>query len=277
MTAGEFPGVSAQSWVPLLIGTALPARPFASGAGLVDLLATAGYAAGATRVGLSRLCADGSLERRRDGRQTSYRLGRQMAETVTSVGGRVESFGRSVGWDGSWTIVLASVPDELRSTRRRMKSALAYLGFGRLREATWVAARACEDEVKDLVESLDLAGLVDVFVGRPSALADVDAILHRCWDLGSLTQRYSAFVARFAPLRAAVSRDALTGPDALLWWMRLTHDYRELVYRDPELPPEFLPPEARALREQVVDTYATAHGGLDGRATAQVRHALGIG
>lgn len=270
------PGASAQSWVPLLIGTALPARPYVAGAGIVEVLATAGYAPGASRVALSRLCAEGSLERRRDGRHTSYRLSRQMAETVASVGARVERFGHAGDWNGSWTIVLASVPDELRSARRRLSAALAFLGFGRLREGTWIAARTCEDEVTELVARLELSALVDVFVGRPAGVADVDTLLRRCWDLDSLTRRYQDFVDRFADLRPQPARAALPPPDVLRWWLRVIHDYRELVHRDPELPPRSLPPAARALRAEVVQTYAVVHGGLRAPARAQVRAALGI-
>jgi phenylacetic acid degradation operon negative regulatory protein len=270
MEAREFPGASAGLWVAFLLGAALPGRPFVPGKGLVDRLDDVGYAAGATRVALSRLCADGSLERRRDGRQTSYRLSPGSAAMLVSVAGRVERFGRNVTWSGDWTIVLASVPDDLRSTRRKLKNGLGYLGFGRLREAAWIAARECESEVKDLLERLDLRDTVDVFVGRPSALADVDAILRRCWDLASLTSRYAAFAAKFGPVDVA----GLDTADTVRWWLRLTHDYRDLVHHDPELPPEFLPTEARELRAEVVDLYATLHGRLQGPASEEILRAL---
>ncbi|MCD2100436.1 PaaX family transcriptional regulator [Rhodococcus rhodochrous] len=271
VSVGEFPGASIQSWVPFLLGTTLPTRPFVPGDGIIALLEYAGYTASSIRVALSRLCADGTLECRREGRKSKYRLAPQMIETIVSVDRRVEQFGREVSWNGRWTIVLASIPDSLRSTRRNMKSRLGYLGFGRMRETAWIAARDCESEVEDLIENLGLDGMVDVFVGEPAGLSDIDELLHRCWDLDALTAGYNDFVVRFAPLVPTNARDDLTAEESVLRWMRLTHDYRELVHRDPELPPEVLPDAARSLRHRVVETYATIHDDLFERAQAHAR------
>ncbi len=276
MTVGEFPGASIQSWIPFLLGTALPARPFVQGDGIIALLECAGYTASSIRVALSRLCADGTLECRREGRKSSYRLAPQMVDTIVSVDRRVGQFGREASWSGRWTIVLASIPDNLRSTRRNMKSRLGYLGFGRMRETAWIAARECESDVEDLIEDLGLEEMVDVFVGEPAALSEVDELLHRCWDLDALNARYNDFVVRFAPLVPDDARDEFTAEESVLWWMRLTHDYRELVHRDPELPPEFLPDATRSLRQCVVETYAALHDDLFERARTEARRVFGL-
>jgi len=270
VSTAEFPGASTQTWVPFFLGTALPPGSFAASSGIVRLMESVGYPPSATRMALSRLCADGTLERKRDGRTTRYRLSSESAATISAVHERVAQFGRNVVWSGSWTLVLVSIPDGLRSTRRKMQGQLTYLGFGRLREAVWIAARDGADDVARLAEGLHVSDMVDVFLATPAAFTETKDILDRCWDMKSLVKRYADFENNFTPLRSASARQRLAPGDCVGWWMRLTYDYEDMVHRDPELPPEFLPPAIRSLRARVVALYAATAPDLRARAVAQV-------
>jgi phenylacetic acid degradation operon negative regulatory protein len=273
----EFPGASTQTWVPFFLGTALPPASFAAGSGIVALMDSQGYPPSATRMALSRLCADGTLERERHGRTTRYRLSSESSATISTVHDRVAQFGRSVVWSGSWTLVLVSIPDGLRSTRRKMQGQLSYLGFGRLREAVWIAARDGADDVARLAENLQVSEMVDVFLATPAAFTETKDVIQRCWDMGSLVDRYTNFEKRFIPLQRATARRRLAPADCIRWWMRLTFAYEDMVHRDPELPPELLSPALRLLRERVVALYAVIAPDLRVRAGEQVRLLLANG
>lgn len=269
MSNGEFPGASTQTWVPFFLGTALPPGSLASGSGIVALMESVGYPVSATRMALSRLCADGTLERQRDGRTTQYRLSGETSATIAAVHERVARFGRNVVWSGTWTLVLVSIPDGLRSTRRKMQGQLTYLGFGRLREAVWIAARDAADDVARLAEGLHVTDMVDVFHATPAPFTETKDVLERCWDMDSLTRRYGEFVEKFGPVKSVSARRRLSPADCVWWWMRLTYDYEDMVHRDPELPPEFLPPAVRSLRTRVIALYAATAPDLRARAVKQ--------
>lgn len=211
-----------------------------------------GYPASATRMALSRLCADGSLERQRDGRHTHYRLSEETSRTISAVHKRVDQFGRNAVWSGEWTLAMVSIPDALRPVRRKMHGQLTYLGFGRLREAVWIAARDASDEVARLAESLHVEDMVDVFLATPAAFTGAGEVLHRCWDMDALVERYRTFETRFAGLKKPPVLRKMSAEDSIGQWMQLTYDYEDLVHRDPELPAEFLTPAIRLLRERVV-------------------------
>ena len=146
-----------------------------------------------------------------------------------------------------------------------------------MRETVWCAPRDREDELKDVVADLDLGRLVHVFVGRPATFMDVDELMHEWWDMDSLSDRYASFTATFGHLRTGRARQGLSDEEALLWWLRVTHDYQSLVHRDPDLPAELLPPAARRLRAGAVKLFATLEGGLGDRARGHVLRRLGVG
>jgi phenylacetic acid degradation operon negative regulatory protein len=180
MTTRAVPTLSTRGLLVFAMGLALPERAYFASKRLVDVMSDQGYEMGATRVTLARLCTTGQVERIRSGRETAYRISAMQGETNSTVAERVRAFGVHTEWDGQWTIVSFSIPEGARGLRVALKSRLGYMGFGRLREGMWCATRNCDDELKELTQSLDLDRWIDIFVGWPSPLEDVDDVIARC-------------------------------------------------------------------------------------------------
>jgi phenylacetic acid degradation operon negative regulatory protein len=274
MNSADQPAGSVQDWVPFFLAQAAPSGHPVTSAGIVRLMEAVGFPGASTRVSISRLCAAGTLERSGSGRSASYRLSPGMRQTADTLHRRVESFGLDVGWSDQWTLALVSVPDAQRSTRRRLQVQLAYLGFGRLREAVWLAARDCLEEVQPVLQELGLAHTVDVFHVSPGSPDHQRSLLQRCWNAESLATRYGSFLDDFTALRPAAARRALTMDETIIAWMRLSYAYEDLVRRDPELPPELLSTATRNLRKRAVALYGDALPPLRARAAVRVRDLL---
>lgn len=53
---------------------------------------------------------------------------------------RLLTFGASTpSWDGEWTVVMFTVPEDQRDTRRALRDGLRLLHFGMLFDAVWVS------------------------------------------------------------------------------------------------------------------------------------------
>lgn len=207
-------------------------RPIWSG-GLVALLSVFEFSADAARVALSRLGRRGLLTRTKSGRLAYYALTTRAERVLVEGTRRIFSFGRDDPWDGTWTLLSYSVPEELRAERERLRARLTFLGFGSVHDGQWFAPRNREDEVAALVSELELEPHVEVFVGRPSRHARLDRLVEQAWDLDGLEARYRRFVADFA--RYAERREP---DDSTAFRVRTLamHRYRRFPRFDPELP-----------------------------------------
>src|SRR3984885_12427019 len=87
-------------------------------AAIVGLLAEFGVSDSAARAALSRLTRNGLLVTSRSGRRTFVRLSQRAADVLDDGGRRIFSFGATPApWDGMWSLVAFSIPEEHRSAR----------------------------------------------------------------------------------------------------------------------------------------------------------------
>lgn len=105
--------------VTLLADYTLRTRVALPSAAIVALLGETGVTTAGARTAISRLARRGVLEGSRLGRRSSYRLSRAAAANL-SAGGHwiLASTSSTARWDGCWTIVAFSLPQD-RSTQRR--------------------------------------------------------------------------------------------------------------------------------------------------------------
>ncbi|GAA4878927.1 PaaX family transcriptional regulator C-terminal domain-containing protein [Actinomycetospora straminea] len=233
---------------------------------LVSLLGEFGVAQANARAALSRLARRGLLLSRRDGRRTNYALTDEGIRTLDAGTERIFTFARGTStWDGRWTLVTFSVPEEQRTVRSHLRSRLGWLGFAPLFDAVYAAPGDREHDAVAVLAELGVQKAA-VVVGRASsAIAGGDPA--RAWDLEDLRRRYEEFAARFAPLGDLV--DELTPAQALVARTAAIDVWREFPGLDPELPQELLPehwPQARAR-----ELFAALYDGLAPAATERVR------
>jgi phenylacetic acid degradation operon negative regulatory protein len=204
---------------------------------LLRLLAGLEIGEGVVRTAMSRLAADGWVERQRAGRNSFYRLSDKGRATFGPATRHIYNAAPRP-WGGRFSAVLLD--------NGATRAALAGSGCGALAPGLWISpgqSIAAGDEA-----------LHFQIGGTPEELR---ALAARGWPLAALARDYEAFLAHFAPLQAALAQGAeLDDLQALVARVLLIHEYRRVVLRDPVLPVGLLPANwpgqaARALCAQL--------------------------
>ncbi len=231
---------------------------------LIEALALLGVRDKAARQAISRMHERGWLERTRVGRRTQWRLSESTRALLETGAERIYGFGRTGrAWDGSWLIVLASLPERDRSLRYRMAVGLSWSGFGSLGNGTWISPWA--DEESSAVQVLDGLG-VDAasFVGTLGQLGKQSELVDQAWDLATLRGHYESFLADTAPL---VENETSEGESSLTELALLVHRWRRFPFLDPGLPGDLLPADWPG--QAAADRFTEARARLLEPATAQ--------
>ena len=208
--------------------------------GLVSLLGDLGFSAAASRIALNRVVTRGLLRPSRAGRFISYSITPRLAALHEE--GRRLVFTREANpsWDGAWTLVRYSIPEELRPQRARLSRWMAFRGFGSLQDGIWVAAGNRQREVISLTRQLKLSPYVMVFLGAlPSQSAGRDVALQG-WNLAALGGLYEIFVRTFSQYcgkKALMLRDAR---ECFILRTRLIEMFRQTAVYDPNFPDRIL-------------------------------------
>ncbi|WP_439658381.1 PaaX family transcriptional regulator [Lentzea sp. HUAS TT2] len=228
---------------------------WASSAALVRLLAEFDITETSARASLSRLSRRGMMSVHRNGRRTFYGVEGAAATTLAESVRRVLSFGTVAElWDGAWTTVAFSIPEEQREIRHQLRTRLRWLGFAPIFDGFWISPTASAD---DTVGELDALGVTSAVVlrahgqvgGRP---------LTDAWDLDEVRALYEGFIGTVSPLAERVRAGAVTSAEALVCRTQVMDEWRTFRWKDPNLPHELLPQDwprdtARALFAEVYD------------------------
>jgi phenylacetic acid degradation operon negative regulatory protein len=267
-------------------------------AAIVGLLAEFGVSDSAARAALSRLTRNGLLVTSRSGRRTFVRLSQRAADVLDDGGRRIFSFGATPApWDGMWSLVAFSIPEEHRSARDELRKELRWLGFAPLYDGLWVCPR---DHAGDVMARLKVLGISTATAFRATALpaatavgasgpahasgatggdgadgagttlvtADIPA---RAWDLSGLRDRYEEFTEFAGLLRDQTVAGEITTADALVARTRVMNEWRAFPAMDPDLPYELLPPAwPRAAARDLFITCYDLLGPLAARRVRQI-------
>jgi phenylacetic acid degradation operon negative regulatory protein len=219
-------------------------------AALVRLLEPLGIAAPAVRTAVSRMVRQGWLDPVALPAGPGYRLTARGRTRLEQAASRIYRVG-TPSWDGRWhLLVVEHVPD--RQARDRVRSGLAFLGYGQLADATWVAPWA-SPEVEPLLAADKVRA--EAFTARHQPVAsngdalhddamdgdglDGDGLVGRAWDLDALAQ---AYVDWLGTARTIVGdQDPPDDRSAFATRSELVHEWRKFLFSDPGLPRELLP------------------------------------
>ena len=256
--------------VTLLADYTLRTRAWLPSAAIVALLAESGVSDAGARAAISRLARRGVLEGSRQGRHSLYRLTEAAAASL-SVGGRwvVASMTEVQAWDGRWTLVAFSLPQERNVQRRALRDQLRWLGYAPLYDGLWISPHDFTHKAKDQLAQLTL-GTVTVFHARQ---IELDAMVGRdpldAWDTEAIAGQYASFVRRWSPLLPRIAAEDLRGVEAVRARTEVMDTYRRFPLIDPQLPVGLLP--AGWLREPAAKVFAGVYDGLAEAAQDHVR------
>lgn len=236
---------SAQSLaVTLIADYTVRTRAWLPSGALVTLLGEFGVSGAAARTCISRLARRGVLEGSRQGRHSSYRLTAEAAIDLSNGGRAIAAVGaESDSWDGRWTVVVFSMPEEERTRRRALREHLRWNGYAPLYDGVWISPEPLPPSYRAALAAAAL-GAVTVF---RSEHVDLEAAVDRnpvaAWDLPGVAKEYEAFIVHWGPLLPRVTAGEVTGAAAVRTRTELMDFYRRFPVLDPMLPDRLMPPE----------------------------------
>ncbi|MFV2177176.1 PaaX family transcriptional regulator C-terminal domain-containing protein [Actinomadura sp. LOL_016] len=240
-------------------------------AAMVELLTEFDNTAPSARAAIARLARRNVLETTKKGRRTYYRLTATAARPLDQIQERVVRFrAEERPWDGAWTTVMFSVPEERRDLRYVVRTRLRYLGYAPLYDNVWVSPRADRDQTVELLESVGVANAT-VLRSEVTYAAGGGAPLS-AWDVDAIGARYAEYIAEFEPLLDRVEHGRVGAAEALVARTDVKESWRELLSVDPELPEDLLPSGWPGRRAQRI--FARVYDGLGPLAEARVRQII---
>ncbi len=239
-------------------------------AAIVALLGESRVSPGGARTAISRLARRGVLEGSRNGRYSSYRLTEPAALSLSVGGNCILAFpARAEAWDGSWTLVAFTLPQDKGARRRALRTQLRWLGYAPLYDGFWVSPRDLNPTTMAELAEVDL-GALTVFRARQVEMASLtrrDPL--RAWDIADIARQYDSFVRQWSPLLARVRSGRVRGAEAVRARTRVMDTYRRFRFLDPQLPIREMPEGWLRLRAR--DVFVAVYDGLAAIAEEHVR------
>ncbi|WP_436788925.1 PaaX family transcriptional regulator [Yinghuangia sp. YIM S10712] len=238
---------------------------------LVALLGDFGITPVGARAAIGRLARRGVLDATKQGRRTFYAMAPKVARAMEKTQRRVVDFGTGDrDWDGLWTTVVFSVPDDQRQMRHALRRRLRFLGYAAVHDGVWMSPHADHEQTVELLESLGAAKATVLRSTVTYSAGPGDPLT--AWDLDAIRAGYEEFAATYAPLPERVARGHVGTAEALVTRTVAKDFWRQIISSDPELPENLLPDgwPVRTARAVFVRTYDS----LGPLAEARVRQLL---
>ncbi|GAA2864395.1 PaaX family transcriptional regulator C-terminal domain-containing protein [Pseudonocardia halophobica] len=201
---------------------------------LLRVFASLGVEDHACRQLLARSTHAGWLTRVRDGRAVRWTLdvrGRELVEEGMRRSDAYLSDDRT--WDRHWLVLYVNVPQNRRTTRKRLYGGLDWLGFGNPVPGIWVTPHSERaPALTRLIESLELEETSFAVSGRTVELGLTESeLVARAWDFTELEVAYQRF------LQMDDERPDPRSPDDVMTaYLELLNLQQRFMRRDPQLP-----------------------------------------
>jgi phenylacetic acid degradation operon negative regulatory protein len=223
--------LSAWSLIVSFLGDAIGPRGGVVSAGTVQaVMQRLGIGAGAVRTAISRLSADGWIERSREGRNSFYRLSGDVEETVRAAERRIYAASSLLPADAPRSLIIAAEP--------LSEQVLAGLEpAGALQLAPQLIL--CFAAAAELPGSLRLPGAT---LAGLSSLEPGDAMRARLAEARHFAE-FEELRAAYEPLGRVLQQPGSPPPeDAMALRCLMIHEWRRLALRVPAIPADLLQP-----------------------------------
>jgi phenylacetic acid degradation operon negative regulatory protein len=261
--APPLPPPSARSLLLTVAGEMLGDEPAGAWTNaLLRVFATLGVEDHACRQLLARSTRSGWLSRVRDGRAVRWTLDTRGRALVDEGVRRSAAFlGDDRDWDGRWLVLHVNVPQDRRTTRKRLYGGLDWLGFGNPTAGVWITPHTERvDELTRLIAALELGQTSLAMTGHAVDLGASEVeLVAKAWDLAELDTAYRRFLEQ-----DTAAPEPGTPDETLTAYLELLSLQQRFMRRDPLLP-ETLQPEwvgreaARRFRDRRAQWSSAAH------------------
>jgi phenylacetic acid degradation operon negative regulatory protein len=251
---------------------------------LIEMLGDLGYDAPGVRSSVSRLKAKGVLKSVKAGNVAKYELAENVAEVFREGDERIFSPTPKRDDDG-WVLAIFSVPESMRSRRHQLRTVLSGFGFGFMASGVWIAPLSALERTKKQLDVLGLSQFVDFFRGDYIADHTIRAKVAQWWDMADLDEQFGAFLGLYGdgveqwtsllgddPERALAQSTPEIRQAAFRYYIPMLTIWRRFPYKDPNLPPEYLPDDWKGMAAR--DAFLEVHRLIAPMAAAHARHLM---
>lgn len=231
---------------------------------LLHILTGLGVEEKAARQAIARGAAAGWITSGRRGREVYWQLTPEGRKLIQEGSQRVRSLrSSSTMWNGTWLILIITVPESSRVVRRRLYSRLSWAGFGNPTPGIWVSPHPeREGEAKQVIDDLELSSSTFSFVGSSSSIGINDRdLVARAWNLAAVEAHYEEVLDGFKGLNPQ------EGDSILFTHIQLVNEIQRFPFIDPQLPNALLPPDwiGQRVAELFQERRAIWHDGAHAR------------
>ena len=203
---------------------------------LIDVLEGAGVAAPATRATLDRFVKRGLLERHKRGREIFFSLTDHGGAVLREATERVRGPHPFAPHGTGWTLVTFTVPEDQRTLRHRLRSALSWEGFAPLRDGLWLAPGEVDlaAALEPLRADLPVAAITAFHARELPGYAMADNV-RGAWDIARIRDEHLSFIATWSDPTTVADAGSPLAARAML-----VADWLALLGADPRLPRAFM-------------------------------------
>lgn len=217
---------------------------------LIQAMAVWGFSEAAARSAILRLKQKGALGSQRLGRRTYYSLTDAGLHRL-DIGGFRFSFSPTRAWDGQWTVVVYSIPEEQRDLRDALRDSLRWWGFGLLAPGTWVSARPLLPEMEQGWREMGAWEHMDVFRSAYVGSSSLPAVVTRAFpEIAALAAGYRDYIAQSELVLHQLEASRLQDQSCFAIRLENLWGFYAVASEDPVLPPDLLPADWPRLRAE---------------------------
>lgn len=208
---------------------------------LIQALTPLGFSDRMVRTTISRMKHMGYLKGQRVGRHSFYRLTDSGLREVHGV--RDLAFGAlGAQWDGRWTVVAYSIPEEHRELRDALRDSLKMLGFGCLVPGAWVSPHPLPAKMEKEWQKTGVWPYLEIFEARHLGPSEPGDLVSHAWpQLPALADRYRAFEKNYGQIPDRFQQEALDNEDCFVLHLQSLFEFMSIIIEDPALPSALLP------------------------------------
>ncbi|MCX7171953.1 MAG: phenylacetic acid degradation operon negative regulatory protein PaaX [Proteobacteria bacterium] len=148
-------------------------------------------------------------------------------------------------WAGGWQLVLTTSGKLTAAQRDALRKDLLWEGYGIIAPGVLAHPSDNSDSLFDILQGNGVMDQVVVMQGRtlrPWSSSPLQDLVHDCWNLEEIAADYLRYIERFRPLLHALkSARSLDPQQCFVVRTLLMHEFRRVLLRDPQLPPQLLP------------------------------------